>query len=586
MSQIVGMAFLEGLFMSAIALGLGLLGGVGLAQLMGKVRSFLDFSAPTGLRVLVTSTAVRAALIATGLSLLAYVLPSAVAARYSIVAYKQEASRNLSTPWWQKMGLDFILFALAAYSLYNLRQQGQLLGLGTGDTSFQNPALLLLPAFSAFALTLVTLRFIPIIMSIFSWLLTKMRGFSLLIAIKHLARSPRFYTTPIILLVLTVTLAIFAASLAFTLDLQLFDRMYYQIGADIRLFDVGQTPVDTTDAEAPRFFLPISSYEDVPGVDAAARVGRYKAIANLVGGRVNGIFLGIDRTDFQHVAYWRRDFADTQLGSLLNILAQSPDGVLVSQDFLQREGMRIGDTMRLVVLLGSEQIDLSMQVVGAFDYFPTWYPGEDEPLFVGELGQIFNRIGSEYSYQVWLQTNADFEPIQFEDGLIERQLTTWQSTNPRQMVEAEQARPERQGLFGLLSVGFLAAILLTVIGFLLYALFSFRRRSVELGALQAIGMSIRQVIVYATAELAGLILMGLVLGVVLGILISQEYVPYLQFGAAATERIPPFLVEIAWGAIMQITAVFSLLFLTAFTALAFFLARMKVFQVLKLGETT
>ena len=141
------------------------------------------------------------------------------------------------------------------------------------------------------------------------------------------------------------------------------------------------------------------------------------------------------------------------------------------------------------------------------------------------------------------------------------------------------------GLFGVLSVGFLAAAFLTVLGFLLYALFSFRRRFIELGTLRAIGLSPGQMTTFVAWELAFLILLGLGAGTLIGTLISNLFIPYLQIGAGATAMIPPFDVEIAWPAIMRIYLLFGVLFLVALSILAGFLLRMKIFQAIKLGET-
>ena len=76
---------------------------------------------------------------------------------------------------------------------------------------------------------------------------------------------------------------------------------------------------------------------------------------------------------------------------------------------------------------------------------------------------------------------------------------------PTALLAANDLRPERQGLFGLLSVGFIAAMLVTMIGFLAQTLLGFQRRMVELGVLRAIGMSTRQ--------LAGLLIGDVVLKV-------------------------------------------------------------------------
>ena len=120
---------------------------------------------------------------------------------------------------------------------------------------------------------------------------------------------------------------------------------------------------------------------------------------------------------------------------------------------------------------------------------------------------------------------------------------------------------------------------------MLYALFSFRQRFIELGVLRAIGLSSVQMTIFLAWELAFLILTGLILGTGLGMWVSYLFIPFLQVGNEVTARIPPFLVEIAWPAIFRIYALFGILFIGALTILAVLLMRMKIFQAIKLGET-
>jgi putative ABC transport system permease protein len=136
-----------------------------------------------------------------------------------------------------------------------------------------------------------------------------------------------------------------------------------------------------------------------------------------------------------------------------------------------------------------------------------------------------------------------------------------------------------------LSVGFLASAVLTVLGFLLYALFSFRRRFIELGTLRAIGLSTRQLGIFLVCELAFLIILGLSAGTWIGITISDLFIPYLQIGAGPTANTPPFVVEIAWFALTRLYMLFGALFIAAFSVLIVLLMRMKVFEAIKLGET-
>jgi putative ABC transport system permease protein len=63
-------------------------------------------------------------------------------------------------------------------------------------------------------------------------------------------------------------------------------------------------------------------------------------------------------------------------------------------------------------------------------------------------------------------------------------------------------------------------------------------------------------------------------------------VPFLQIGASAESQYPPFQIEIAWMSILQIYILFGLLFVVALAVLSRLLVRMKIFQAIKLGETS
>jgi putative ABC transport system permease protein len=239
----------------------------------------------------------------------------------------------------------------------------------------------------------------------------------------------------------------------------------------------------------------------------------------------------------------------------------------------------------LDVNLGEARVELFPQIVGFFDFFPTWYPQEDGPLFLGNLEALFTQAGGEFPYEVWLYTK-DWPDLEALDGaLVERQLYTWHFREPYTYIASEQSRPERQGMFGLLSVGYTAAALLTVLGFFAYALFSFRRRMVALGVLRAVGMSTRQMGAFVAFELAFLILSGLTLGTAMGVSINQLFVPYLQIGDTAAAITPPYLIEMAWPAVFHIYVLFTILFIVALIVLMVLLRRMKVFEAIKLGET-
>ncbi len=596
--QIIGISILEGVLMGIVSVAIGLVVGRWLALLIGRSRSFLDFSLPGQLRTGVTLATVRFGVAAVVLALFAQLGPTISAARHTVVTYKQEQARTLRKPWWRRAWLDVLLLIPTAYGFYVLDQQQGIVAAVAGETAavdpFQNPLLLLVPALGIFALTLFILRILPTLMTVIAWVASRLtNSVGLLLATRHLSRSPGFYAAPLILLILTLSLSAFTASLAQTLDTQLYAQKYYQVGTSLSLaeqgdclnYTVGLQPQCDLSVPPPHWtFLPVTEHLNVEGVIAASRVGNFNAVTNLSGGIQIGTFLGIDRESFVQVAFWRDDFARQSLGELMNQLALTHNGVLIPTEFAAQHALNVGDFFRLDVR-GIKGVEMDVQVVGKFDMFPTWYP-DDGPLFVGNLDYLFEQAGERFNYDVWLATEPDVDYEQIEVAVRELGVNVMSREAPLPEIYEEQRRPERQGLFGVLSVGFLASAVLTVLGFLLYAFFSFRRRFIELGVLRAIGLSSWQMTVFLAWDLAFLLLVGAAAGTGLGAWVSKLFIPYLQSSSGGVEtQFPPFVVAIDWLSIFRIYALFGLLFVAALAGLAVLLMRIKIFQAVKLGET-
>jgi putative ABC transport system permease protein len=205
---------------------------------------------------------------------------------------------------------------------------------------------------------------------------------------------------------------------------------------------------------------------------------------------------------------------------------------------------------------------------------------------VGNLDYIFEEAGSRLPYEVWMKVGPQFDHKAVGAAVyanVGEGILSFQDASAR--VLAQQQRPERQGVFGVLSIGFAAGAVLTVVGFLLYALFSFRRRFIEIGVLRAIGLSLGQMVSFLAWELATLIGVGLAAGTGLGVMVSRLFIPYLQVGSTAASKIPPYVVIIAWPEIIRIYSLFGGMFVIAMIGLAFMLVRIKIFEAVKLGET-
>jgi putative ABC transport system permease protein len=126
---------------------------------------------------------------------------------------------------------------------------------------------------------------------------------------------------------------------------------------------------------------------------------------------------------------------------------------------------------------------------------------------------------------------------------------------------------------------------MAAIGFVLYSYASLRRRFIELGILQAIGLSVRQLVGYLVTE--QLLLMGLAIsgGVVVGLMTSILFVPFLQTSASPGTPVPPFQVFIGWTEAAWLALGFGLVLCVTMLGTIAYLMRLKTFQAVKLGET-
>ena len=612
--QVVGVYVLEGLIVGVLAVAVGAVVGERVAQVMGFTRSFLSLQSGAGLLDGAFWTSglylpnvfswanLRLGLVALVVAVVASVVPAARAARDTVVTYKQDQSRSLRRPLWQRAYLDLLLLIPAGYGYYLLRRRGTISFLQTGDQAaspFTNPYLFLVPVLLVCSLSLLWVRLVPLLMRFLAWIANAWRGAVPVLALRHLARLVHHHVGPMLLLVLTLSLAVFSSSMAQTLDDQTQAAVYYDLGADFRLIEIGESTqgaattssgTDSASAEpaadsegADWLFLPVSEHLNVPGVQEAARVWSQPVTIQLGEQSEDATLMGIDRLEFPKVAFFRSDFAPASLGALMNALAVRDDAILVSRQ-VQAKGLAVGDVVEIPIAIGSAP-KVKFTVAGVVDLFPRLYPQEGD-FFIANLDYIFNSVGGLYPYDVWLKTDPVLNAESLLTATKELGIPVLQVFSARHEADSVLLRPERKGVFGLLSVGFVASAFLTVVGFLIYSYVSFSQRYIELGVLRAIGLSVGQMAAFLIVEQLILILLGVAAGTGLGVWTSRLFIPFYHVQIGRYIATPPMIVRIAWGEVFYVYAVLGAMFVAAVTVLFFSLRRMRVFEAVKLGETT
>jgi putative ABC transport system permease protein len=601
--QVVMLNLMESLLLLLLAILPALLVGWMAAGLMGKTVSFLKFTNRADIPFSFEGINMLWLGISALFIVVARFMPVLSLSRTTIVRVKQEQSRASRKPLWQRLFLDFLLLLPGIYAyvtLSGLAGPTQLLNTLQSESAehYRDPLLFVAPALFAMAVCMIVLRILPLLLRLLAKLVDRLPGVWAYLSLQQIARRPQDHSSALLLIMISLSLSIFSASSAKTLDQWLHDSSYYKAGTDLVVHEYvmqsgGSGGMDyptsgPSEAMMVESYLTVEDHLKLPSVESATRVGKFEGTFSYGVGEQPAAIMGIDRLDFPQTAFFRRDFARESLGSLMNALGAEPMGVLVPRYLAQEIGFGIGDRLNVSLSVMDQLYERDMVIVGFFDYFPTIYP-EREPTLVVNLESIFDNPDSAVGYDIWLNVreNTDIELLKYQiRGLMGTDNAVVQvNANAFDEVKTMMEQPERVGLFGVLNVGFLATGLMPGIGFVLYSYASLRRRFVQLGILQAIGLSVKQLIGHLVLEQFLLMGLAIIFGAAVGLLSSYLFVPFMQVGASPGRPVPPFEVLIGWVESGWLSLAFGLvLFLTVIGTIVY-LARIKVFQAVKMGES-
>ncbi|HEX6972696.1 MAG TPA: FtsX-like permease family protein, partial [Limnochordia bacterium] len=503
--QIVFAYAIEWLMLSGAALVIGPVLGLGIAAVMGASAGFLAFVDRTALPVTLLPDAYRYGAMAMGVAVLACLLPVIGVSRFSIVTFKQQATRGDRRPWWERYFVDLLLVGIAWWGYRALTRQSAVVTSAQGqqETSLLvDPMLFIVPLVFLVAFGLVALRLFPWGMRLLTWVTSRWSGVSWALMTRQLSRNPGQYTPLLLLLILTVSMGIYAAATARTLDRNFADRIHYATGADVVLTEQWRLPgggpppgmpagVDgggemggLFGVEPPQpvvYEPPFYIHQELPGVAAAARVLTREVDARIGGNyKATGTMMAIDPVEFAHVAWWRGDLNPAHRNAYLNLLIRYPEGVLLSRDFMEKNGLHAGDWISLAI----QRQPIEFFVLGPVELWPTLYPTEEHPIFVANLNYVQEQFVLE-PYDVWLRLEEDASLQTIVDRLREEGIYVIDLEDARATLIEGRRDPQRMGLFGILSIGFVVSGLVSILGFFLYTFLSLRNRILQFGVLRA-----------------------------------------------------------------------------------------------------
>ncbi len=312
-SQLLAQYGVEAAILAALAVGAGPPLAALVIAALGPTPAFADLSGGAPLEVHLSGLAFALAGAGALIAFFAFMVPAWQATRQTVIGFKRSAARPKRAPLFLRYYLDVALVLLLAIVFWRLRREDDLFDEPLFGEPQADPFLLTTPAVAMLTAGIVFLRLFPLVLRLVAWLVARGRGVALLVGTRALARNPTHYSRLILMLMLATGVGMFGATFSATLDRSYDDRTYYAAGADARGTDLRAL----YRAGDPAF---LEAIEAIPA-EAASPLIRRGASINANGDISRIELLAVDPESFGEVAWFRSDFADRSLDSMLEELA-------------------------------------------------------------------------------------------------------------------------------------------------------------------------------------------------------------------------------------------------------------------------
>jgi FtsX-like permease family protein len=235
--------------------------------------------------------------------------------------------------------------------------------------------------------------------------------------------------------------------------------------------------------------------------------------------------------------------------------------VVASQAFLDATSASVDDQLTVA----SQGQSIPVRVVGVTSLFAPYDPSTK--LLIGDLGTVdllgFEVAGAVSRADGWLLA---VDPRAAPDVLaaLRRPSSSTASVIGREERAAQLSTdPVALGLIGVLGIGSIAAILFAGIGFLVSSTVTTSERRGEFALMRALGLSVRQLLVWLSIESVFLLVVGLVAGWLLGLLLAWLVLPFATLTQTGAAPVPAPAVVIPPQAILPVIAAVVLLFIAS-----------------------
>ncbi len=266
--------------------------------------------------------------------------------------------------------------------------------------------------------------------------------------------------------------------------------------------------------------------------------------------------------------------------------ANVPLPAIASQHFLDRTGARIGSEVEIAA--GSLLVPVTIR--GVTDLFPTMDDSSGGFLIVNQDHLYFfqgmaHQTAALSPNEVWFKLPSDpAARIAAKQAISDKfNIPVQQIVDVQDVLTRVRSDPVvRAGGTGILLLAVVASFAILAIGFGLTLYTGGQARTVEIAVMRAMGFSRPQIFSMVSLEYLLVAAIGLVVGTIAGLRISQTMLSFLNVTETGGKVVPPFALATQWGTVGLSFAVIAIAFAAGILALVLYFLRVPMTRFLRM----
>ena len=263
-----------------------------------------------------------------------------------------------------------------------------------------------------------------------------------------------------------------------------------------------------------------------------------------------------------------------------------PLAALASRYFMEQTGLEVGGEIEL----GFGRLLVPLTIQGVVEFFPTMYESgagfvvvnQDDLFYYAGATLDFAGIGPT---EAWLRLTPDEASREAAKSSFPRQFGIPHGAiidSATILTEVRSDPVVLAGGSGILLVSLVAAFTILVLGFALTLYLGGQARVVEVSVMRAVGISPRQLLAMISLEYLLIVVVGLVIGTVAGLRISETMLSFLNVTETGGRVVPEFDLVTRWDTLAIAFAAVGVALVIGVLTLAAYFWRLPVSRVIRL----